>query len=492
MKRKHPFTTTVTQERPTKNSHMKYVRLYPVLLIAFLAGSCKKQSSIDAPPSAVNAYEAISEDSYNFSTFKYLVDRTGQADLLRSGNYTLFAPVNGAFVAAGYTTAAIQLISSDSLILLVKNHLVEGRMDSRSFASGQTLTTLSGDKIIVQKTGNDIYVDGGNITNADENITNGVFHVINKLLARRTSVLDRINTYANSTSNSQFTFLMAAIGRASQGSTNFTSLLSDPAAAYTFFAPNNGAFIDGGYATVAAIAAAVPDTLGRLLNRHLLSNKLLTPDLDTTKPQSTLNATPVYFDRIKSGITTIGYANGLAFSGGSANMLGGSKGVVHSVSRFLPVPISTTTLARVQSDTSLSFFNAALIKASQAGGVDFTKLLSDASASYTVFAVNNGGFRSAGYVSLTAVSNESATVLNKLIRFHLVNKRINNINVAESGTVQTLLTLDGNNAPSSLTFALSGGFKVKGPSNVNTVPVVTANVVTTNGLLNIIGSVLTP
>lgn len=472
---------------------MKPSRFYPLLLIVtFFFGSCKKQSSVDAPPAAVNAYEAISEDSYNFSTFKYLVDRAGQADLLRSGNYTLFAPTNGAFLAAGYTTGAIQLIPADSLILLVKNHLIEGKVESGSLASGQMLTTLSGDKLTVQRLGDAVYVDGGDITNADENITNGVFHVVNKLLAKRTSLLDRLNTYANSTSNAQFGFLVAAVARASQGSTNFTALLSDPNAGYTFFAPNNGAFIDGGYASVAAINAAVPDTLGRLLNRHLLANKMLTPDFDTTKPQTTLNTTPVYVDRIKSGITTVGYANGIAFSGGSANMLGGRSGAVHSVSRFLPVPVSTTTLARILSDTSLTFFNAALIKASQVGGVDFVNLLSDAASSYTVFAVNNAGFRSAGYASLAAVGNESAAVLNKMIRFHLVNKRINNINIAESGTVPTLLTLDGNTAPSSIIFALSGGFKVKGQSNVNTIPVITANVVTTNGLLNIIGSVLTP
>lgn len=471
---------------------MKPFRLIPVLIVAFLAGSCKKQSSVDAPPTAVNAYDAISEDSYNFSTFKYLVDRAGQADLLRSGNYTLFAPVNSAFAAAGYTTTAIQLLSPDSLVLLVKNHLVEGKAESGSLTAGQVLTSLSGDKITVQKIGNDVYIDGGNITNADENITNGVFHVINKLLARRTSILDRINTYANSTSNSQFTFLMAAIARASQGSTNFTSLFGDPNAGYTFFAPNNGAFIDGGYSSVTAISAAVPDTLGRLLNRHLLNNKVLTPDFDTLNAPTTLNTTPVYVDRIKSGITTVGYANGIAFSGGSANMFGGRSGVIHSISRFLPIPISTTTLARIQSDTSLTFFNAALGKASQAGAMDFAKLLSEATSSYTVFAVNNGGFRSAGYANLTAVNNESPAVLNKMLRFHLVNKRINNINIAENGTVPTLLTLDGNTAPSSLIFALNGGFKVKGPSNVNTIPVITANIVTTNGLLNIVGSILTP
>ncbi|RYZ63100.1 MAG: fasciclin domain-containing protein [Chitinophagaceae bacterium] len=461
-----------------------------ILFTALCFMSCKKQSSVDMPPSIVNAYDAFSEDSYNFSSFKYLIDRAGQADLLRSGTYTIFAPNNQAFIAAGYTTAAIQAMSKDSVVRLLRNHLVDGKMESSGLMTGQQLTTLNGDKLLVQKVGNDLYVDGANITNTNETVSNGVFHVINKVLAKRSSLLERLSTYANSTSNSQFTFLMAAIARASQGSTDFNALFSDPAANYTFFSPNNGAFIDGGYTSVAAVTAAVPDTLGRLLKRHMISSRLLTTDFDTSKPQTTLGGTLVYFDRLKPGTTTYNYANGLIVYGGSSNMLGGNNGVIHSVSRFLPIPQTVTTLARIQSDTTLSYFNAALVKASS-GGIDFVKMLSDPAASYTVFAVNNAGFRSAGYATAAAVSNESAATLAKMLQLHLLNKRINNINIAENGTVQTLLTTD-TGTPVSLTFTLTGGFKIKGASNVNTIPVITQNIVTTNGQLNIIGSLLTP
>jgi uncharacterized surface protein with fasciclin (FAS1) repeats len=475
---------------------VKMIRRCPVIifcLVSVALNSCKKQS-VDYPPSVVSVYSIITEDSYNFSYFKYLVDKAGQAELLKSGNYTVFVPTNNAFLAAGYNMPAMQLLSMDSLVMLVKNHVVAGKMDARSLSSGQELTALSGDKILIQKAGDGIYVDGGNLTNVNENACNGVVQVINKLLVKRMSILDRLNNYANTTANAQFTFLTAALARASQGSTNFVSMLGDPAANYTLFAPNNGAFIDGGYTTLAAVMAAVPDTLGKLLNRHILTGKLLVPALDSSKPQSSLANTSMYFDRLKPGNTTYAYANGIIFYAGSANMFGGTSGVIHSVSRFIPVPVAATTLARIQSDTALSFFNAALIKASQGGEMDFVKMLSDAASSYTVFAVNNTGFRNAGYSSATAVSNESTAILGKMIRFHLVNKRINNINIAENGTVATLLTVPNGElrTPVSLTFTFTGGYKVKGPSNTATLPVITANMVTTNGLLNIIGGILTP
>lgn len=475
---------------------MKILRLYPVVfgcLIAFATTSCKKQSSVDMPPSAVSIYQIITEDSYNFSYFKYLVDKAGQAGLLQSGNYTVFVPSNNAFVAAGYTMAVMDLMSADSLVMMLKNHVVEGKLDILSLSSGQELTALSGDKIVVHKIGNDVYVDGGNVTNPNKNATNGNVQVINKLLVKRTSIMDRLYNYG-ATGKSQFTFLTAALERASQGSTNFISMFSDPAADYTLFAPNDGAFMDGGYSSLGSIAAAEPDTLGEILKRHILTGRQLVPDLDSSKPKTSLSGNIIYFDRLKPANTTYSYANGIGFSGGSADMLGGSRGVIHSVSRFIPVPINMTTLARIQADTSLTFFLAALEKASEAGDMDFVALLSDPESSYTVFAVTNDGFRNAGYADANAVSSENASVLSEMIKFHILSKRINNINVAENGTVATLLGVMDTDPPSfaALTFTFTGGFKVKGLSNKSTIPVITANIVTKNGLLNTIGQILTP
>jgi hypothetical protein len=67
----------------------------------------------------------------------------------------------------------------------------------------------------------------------------------------------------------------------------------------------------------------------------------------------------------------------------------------------------------------------------------------------------------------------------------MINKRLNNINIIDNGAVYTL-------AGSYITFLLTGGFKVQGPGNAISIPVITPNVVTTNGLVNIIGTVLKP
>jgi uncharacterized surface protein with fasciclin (FAS1) repeats len=472
---------------------------FPIFIFAVIlllgAGACKKKASYDMPEPAVSLYDIIKTDAYNFSTFRYIIDRAGLSDLYKQGGeYTVFAPNSSAFAAAGYNTAHIQATSMDSLQKIVKNHIVQGKIDVRAITGMQELTALSGEKIKVQKIGNAIYVDGSDITNPKTVTgTNGTLNVINKVLVTKASILERITTYANSTANSQLTFCAAAILKASEGSTNFVQLLGDPNSDYTFFAPNNGAFIDSGYTTIAKIQTTNPEILTRLLKYQLIQGRKTAAELDSTPVNSVLGD-PIYFDRIKPGTTTYSYANGIVFgAGGSGNMFA-AKGVIHIVSRIFAKPIATNTLDRIKADTSLTFFDAALTRASTAG-VDYVKMLSDSKSSYTVYAINNQAFRTAGYFSVGAIEAENANVLSNIIKFHLLHKRQNSINFPENGTAATLLVTKnttGVESPTYLTITKTGSYKVKGSSNPTSAVVNPGDVTTTNGLLNVINLLLLP
>lgn len=478
-----------------KNTFQSFTFFF-VLIFTLGMSSCKKDASYDLPPSSVSLYEIIKEDAYNFSYFRGIIDRAGLADLYQqTGEYTVFAPTTNSFLAAGYTWTAIQGLSTDSLQRLVKNHIVKGKVDIRSISGARELTALSGEKILVQKTGNAVYVDGSDVTNTkNADATNGVLNVINKLLIAKASILERINTYNTSTTAVSLSFLSVAITRASEGTTNFLQLLGDPAAEYTFFAPNNGAFTDAGYTTLTKITAAHPDTLGKMLNYHLIQGRKLVSELDSTSVNS-ITGVPIFFDRIKPAVTTYSYANGISFGGGATGNMFAGKSVIHVVSRFLPAPVITTTLERINADTSLTYFHAAVVKASEAVDMNYITMLSDPLSSYTVFAINNNGFRRAGYLSIDAINAETPSVLSKILKFHLLSKRQNSINFVENGTAATLLTINGAtgiNSPTYITVTKTGGYKVKGPSNTTTIPVSPGNIVTTNGLVNIIDNFLLP
>jgi len=365
-------------------------------LVLINLASCKKLSSYDYPAGTESAYEIIKAD-INFSNFRYIIDKAGLADTLRGKvEYTIFTPTNGAFVASGYPLTKLQLMPVDSVQMLVKNHIIPGKLDVTAVSGAQT--SLNNTQINLQTIAASYYADGGDITNFNQAATNSFINVINKVLVSKNTLYDAVNSYVNTTANSQLTFLAAAIVRASTGTTDFTSLLTGTEA-FTFFAPNNGAFIDAGYANIAAVQAAAPIVLSSILQYHLIAGAKFTTAFDSV-PVKAANGTNIYFDKTKPSTTTIWYANGISFANGGSANIAAKNGVMHTVSRLLPAPITTTTLDRIQADTALSMFYALIIKASTADpNLNFQKLLSDPLSSYTVFAVNNTGLRAAGYTS---------------------------------------------------------------------------------------------
>lgn len=464
---------------------------FTVLLLMNLM-SCKK-SSFDYPEETVTTYQLIKED-INLSIFRYAVERAGLVELLNgSTENTVFLPVNGAFTSSGYPQAYLATMPIPELAELVKNHIVPGKIDTRNLAASETKVALSNLQVLLQRNANGSFIDGADITNPNQNSSNGMVHLINKIVVAKPTILDVLNAYSNTTTNAQFTFSIAAIARASTGATNFTNLLSGTTP-LTLFLPNNGAWIDGGYANIAAVNSANPAALETILKNHIVDGAKFTTQLDSTATVSALSGLKIYVDKSKPSRTTNVYAQGILFGNGVASNMRASNGVVHTVSRFLPTPIATNTLDRIKTDAPL--FAAMLKKASEADpAMNYETLLSDPLKSYTVFAVNNTGMTDAGYGTVAAINAENPAKLADIVKFHLIFRRTNNINYAENATAPTLLKTKnaaGVESGNSLTFLINGGFKVKGNGNANTIPVVTSNIITTNGLLNIIGAVLTP
>jgi uncharacterized surface protein with fasciclin (FAS1) repeats len=462
---------------------------------AVFISSCKKLTSFDDSPGNTDVYSIISDDPSNYSFFKYIVDRAGMSDALKNGGYTVFAPTNQAFSSAGYTTTNMQNIPLDTIALMVKNHLVEGVVDLNTISGTKQFTALSNVPITVQKTGDRLYADGGDITNQSKHVSNGALNTINKLLIGSPSIYERLMKYYTGTTNNAFTMLIAAIDKASQGTVNYKQMLMDPAANYTFFAPTNLAFIKGGYATVAAVTAANANTLGSILANQLVQGRKFTTDLDTTQALHALSGISIFNDRLfQTNRYSYFYVNGLSTSGGGANMMAGES-MINAVRRFMPVPVNVTTLAQIQADATLTFFYKALQVGTAAGKYDFIKMLSDNTNSYTVFAITNSGFQANGFPTLQSISDASPSVISDMLLFHMVNKRNNGGNYDDNAGVPTLYmqqNLNGTKTIASVIISNTPAFTVKGPTNPTAFTVLSSNIVTTNGMLNTIGGILTP
>ena len=132
----------------------------------------------------------IASSNPDFSTLVAAVSAAGLVDTLKGpGPFTVFAPTNAAFAAlpAGTVDTLLLPENRDQLVAILTYHVVPGAVTSDQLV-GQTLdvATVQGDTVRVvgstDKMGLSVTVNDANVTAADIIATNGVIHVIDKVL----------------------------------------------------------------------------------------------------------------------------------------------------------------------------------------------------------------------------------------------------------------------------------------------------------------------
>ncbi|MDP2082449.1 MAG: fasciclin domain-containing protein [Pseudotabrizicola sp.] len=143
----------------------------------------------------------IIENAVNSADHTTLVAAVQAADLVDAlqgpGPFTVFAPVNAAFAAlpAGTVDTLLMPENKPMLTKILTAHVVSGNLSGaeimrRAKASKDRyfhMQTLSGDALSATVRGNKLYIidESGNasqVTIGDVNQSNGVIHVVNKVL----------------------------------------------------------------------------------------------------------------------------------------------------------------------------------------------------------------------------------------------------------------------------------------------------------------------
>jgi uncharacterized surface protein with fasciclin (FAS1) repeats len=243
--------------------------------------SCKKDEPV-VPKSIV---DVVVENS-NFTLLEAAVLHAGITDALKSGTITVFAPTDAAFKAAGFADeAAIKAADKTVIANILKYHVVPSLVPSTAIATkdNEAVTMLSGGKTYVTKNAGGVSVNGAKVSTADVKAENGgLIHIIDAVLIDETK-----NIVALAQSNPNLSFLVAAVLRANEGATKVVTILSG-AGPFTVFAPTNAAFKAAGFADEAAIKAASPDVLAKILTYHVIgarvySTNLVTGDVTTAQ-----------------------------------------------------------------------------------------------------------------------------------------------------------------------------------------------------------------
>jgi uncharacterized surface protein with fasciclin (FAS1) repeats len=97
--------------------------------------------------------------------------------------YTVFAPTDTAFAELDEEYLA-DLVNNDTanLTKILTYHVLSDKVMSTDLSDGMNVTTLEGTKITIHINGTDVMVNDSNVTSADIVCSNGVIHVIDKVI----------------------------------------------------------------------------------------------------------------------------------------------------------------------------------------------------------------------------------------------------------------------------------------------------------------------
>jgi uncharacterized surface protein with fasciclin (FAS1) repeats len=252
-----------------KTNKIKFLSV--IAVIATLFTGCSDDDTKDT------TITGLASSTSDLSILVQALNKAGLASILKgAGPFTVFAPDNDAFEAAGFTSEFISALpqNDEGLKQLLLNHVISGAVQSTALVNNTYVKTLGKGaasstntlSMHIKVAGTTVTLNGGaQVIDADIIAENGVIHIVDEVIA-----LPTIVTHA--TANSNFTRLVGAL--TSAGQPNFVSILSGTGP-YTVFAPTNGAF-DSLDTELAAISF-VPSTaqLTSVLQYHVVNGNVL-------------------------------------------------------------------------------------------------------------------------------------------------------------------------------------------------------------------------
>lgn len=283
--------------------------------------SCKDDDPAPAPQKNIN--EIVNTDT-SFSLLKQAVTKAGLGTALSTGNLTVFAPDNAAFAASGINSAAIDALPVATVTNLLTYHVLGSKVVSTAVPVSDSVRTLSTKLLFASRNANGVFVNGVKVKRADVAASNGVIHVISKVLTVPSATIAGI-----ATATPDLSLLLVAVERA-----GLTGAVSG-AGKYTVFAPTNAAFAAAGYPDAASINAAPVPAVAAIVKSHVLPTNVFSSDLIAAAVTPTLQpAVSLTVGTTPPSVKITGSANA-ASNIVTPNNIVATNGVVHVIDRVL-------------------------------------------------------------------------------------------------------------------------------------------------------------
>jgi uncharacterized surface protein with fasciclin (FAS1) repeats len=260
-----------------KRQFLKYVLAASAALTLAACGGSDDPAPTPAPAPTKNIVE-LAQGTADLSVLVEAVVAAGLAPTLSgTTTFTVFAPTNAAFTAAltelGLTKAELLAPANKTLLTqILTYHVVPGRVLKAQVPVGTPITTVQGESFTVGSTPTLAITDQrarkANITATDIVATNGVVHLIDKVILPTNK-----NVVQVAQGNPDFSVLVEAVVSA-----GLTTTLSGTGP-FTVFAPTNAAFTAAltelGLTKAQLLDAANRPLLTKILTYHVVPGKVL-------------------------------------------------------------------------------------------------------------------------------------------------------------------------------------------------------------------------
>ena len=389
-----------------------------------------------------------------------LVAAVVQAELLTTlqgtGPFTLFAPTDQAFTDAGIDLAALDTPEGKAALSdILLYHVVAGNVPSTALSDCMSAEAVNGQSLSFT-VGDGVMVNGANVAMADVNTSNGVIHVIDKVLTPTDTPNDIPRTaQCTGVHNS----LVAGVIQAEL----LTTLQGD--GPFTVFAPTDQAFADAGIDLAALDTPEGKATLSDILLYHVLDSAVPAANVSDCMTATAVNGHPLAFS---VGATVS--VNGATIT---ATDVPTSNGLIHVIDKVL---MPTDTPSNIPTTAGCTGVHNTLVAAVIQADL-LTTLQGD--GPFTLFAPTDQAFTDAG-IDLAALDTpDGVAALSEILLSHVV---AGSVAAADVSNCMTAETVSGH----TLAFAVGDTVVVNGAT------VTTADVLTSNGIIHVIDAVLSP
>jgi uncharacterized surface protein with fasciclin (FAS1) repeats len=182
--------STADQGRETRGPHpAKEIAMKKLVVVALAAALAASALGATAPANAAPraAQKNIVQTAVaagQFKTLVALVKKAGLAGTLSGkGPFTVFAPTDAAFAKVPKATLAALGKNTAELKAVLLYHVVSGDVPASKVVMLKSAKTLDGGKTVaISVSGTTVKVNGAKVVTADVKASNGLIHVIDRVL----------------------------------------------------------------------------------------------------------------------------------------------------------------------------------------------------------------------------------------------------------------------------------------------------------------------